>query len=896
MKLRYKLALSIFLISTLALVITIATFSTFTNQRTILKELETNKENVQYISESIEKDILELVRLTQTIASTDSIHDSLILSNDYFASFSSNDRLDTINTLNSTWMDTDDIDDPFIKIRMENDVASYLNSQQENSPDLFGEIFLTNIYGVMISTTGKLTTLAHFDKYWWQGAYDNSDGMIYIDDRGYDESVSGYVLGIVVPIYDDSNQMIGILKSNYNISEFFEDSIAYFRDLNSDGRLIVARTLGLIINDELIEPLSESIDSLLIPYLESNTIISKEQEIEDNKYLLSIAPIDITYDTPLITFGGSYDSIDHIGGNVGEGWSVIYLIDEDTALTGENNTLAIYLYLGLAIILINSVIALIVGRSLSAPMTDLHKYILSVSSGDLTKKNLKIYNDEIGELTVSFNQMIDNLNATLITKDKLSYEKDLAQLYLDLASVILLVVNREGNVTLINKKGYSILGYENAEDIYNKNWFDTFIPKLIKNDVKQVFEQTLNGDTKLAAHHENTVVTKDGTELLISWDNAMLYDINGQITGVLSSGEDVTELRQYEEKLKEMGYRDVLTGLYNRRYYEEKLAIYDTDENYPLTLVMADINGLKLINDAFGHDSGDQLLISAANALRAACRDEDFISRVGGDEFVIVMPKTDEKSAEKVIANINKKVDAMTIESIKISISFGYNTKHYKSEDIQVVFKGAEDYMYREKISETRSMRSGTIETILATLYQKNKDAEIHSKNVSVFSERLAIACGMNHQEIGDVKTAGLLHDIGKIIIPSSIIEKKGELTDKELNTIKSHPEIGFRILSSSQELASIANIILNHHERWDGTGYPRGIKSKDIPIQSRIISISEAFDVMTRRNSYRKKVSYEEAKEEILNNSGTQFDPSLVKIFIDNFEMITTINKNETK
>jgi diguanylate cyclase (GGDEF)-like protein/putative nucleotidyltransferase with HDIG domain len=359
---------------------------------------------------------------------------------------------------------------------------------------------------------------------------------------------------------------------------------------------------------------------------------------------------------------------------------------------------------------------------------------------------------------------------------------------------------------------------------------------------------------------------------------------------VLGVIRDVTELKQNENKLIYLSYHDSLTGLHNRRYYLDNLVKLDIPQNYPLTIVMSDINGLKLINDAFGHESGDKLLISAANLISDSCRETDLVSRVGGDEFVIVMPNTNEIEAEKIIEKLKKDSKRITIESIELSISFGYETKNKISEDIQGVYKSAEDLMYREKLIEIPSMRSGAINTILNTLHEKDNSSEIHSRSVSELSEKMAMAYGMNNQEVSEVKTAGLLHDIGKIIIPISIISKEGELTTEEYEIIKGHSEIGFRILNSTHDMGNISYIVLSHHERWDGFGYPRGIKKDEIPLQSRIIAIADAFDAMTSERTYRKVFTNDQALDEIIRCSGTQFDPELVKIFAKNFKSIIEI------
>jgi diguanylate cyclase (GGDEF)-like protein/putative nucleotidyltransferase with HDIG domain len=367
----------------------------------------------------------------------------------------------------------------------------------------------------------------------------------------------------------------------------------------------------------------------------------------------------------------------------------------------------------------------------------------------------------------------------------------------------------------------------------------------------------------------------------------LILNDKGKPAKVLGVFQDVTSMKEKEIQLEYSAYNDFLTGVHNRRYYEENLITMDNKDNYPITIVMADINGLKLINDAFGHASGDNLLISAARLLKDQSRDKDIVARIGGDEFVIVMPKTSEKEAEEVIDKINENAKEVFVQSIELSISFGYKTKHKETEDIQDIYRSAEDLMYREKLLEIPSMRSGAIEAILTTLYEKDKGSEVHSRSVSLYAERLARLYGLDRQNIQEVKTAGILHDIGKIVTPLNILQKEGKLTPEEYEIIKNHSEIGFRILNSTSDMRNISVIILNHHERWDGTGYPRRVRGEDIPLKSRIIAIADAYDAMTSARSYRDIITDEEAIQELVANSGTQFDPKLVELFKDNYKEI---------
>ncbi len=854
-----------------------------------------DKENVDYLSKTIENELRDLVILTTTIASSDTIKETLIDSNTYYESLTTGERATLIENLNNTWMSTNDINDPFIQARMNNNVANYLKSQQTLYPQLYGEIFLTNEYGVMLSTTGKLTTLAHYEKYWWKGAFNDGDGVIYLDDRGFDDSVEGYVLGVVVPIYDDNNNIIGMLKSNFNIDYIFTNSVTNFHNTNDDGNYYIVRTKGLIVDGNNIEPLSERVNPILLTDLADKITTSKVVEIDNEKYFVAISPIDLTYDSTAIVFGGDYESIDHTNGNLGEGWSILYLVDRNLVLGSYQERFQAFILLFIGSSLFFGFGALIIGRRLSEPLDLINDYIDEVEKNKLINANKKNHQDEITNISETFRLMVENLKNTLNYNKKLNYEKQVAQMYLDVAEVLFLVLDKKGIITLINKKGCKILGL-NEEEIIGKDWFTNFLPKRIAKETKELFDEIIKNKTKEPIEAENPIVNSKGEERLIKWNNVVLYDANDKMIGILSSGEDITEAHKNKMELIRVGYEDALTNLKNRRYYEEVLGSLDTEENYPLTIVMSDINGLKLVNDAFGHMAGDRLLIEYAKLLQEICpkgclQDKTekscVAARIGGDEFVLILTKTSPKKAEKIINEIRQKAEKIKIESIPLSISFGYKTKKDNTVKIQDIYRSAEDAMYREKLIEIPSMRSDAIETILTTLHEKHKNTETHSRRVAEISEKLAKVCEVNRQGIMNVKTAGLLHDIGKIVIPEAIINKASSLTKKEYELVKTHPEIGFRILNSSKDMRDISEIVLNHHERWDGKGYPRGIKTTDIPLESRIIAIADAFDAMTSERPYRPTISNEEALLEITKNTGTQFDPYLVEMFKKHFNKV---------
>lgn len=345
--------------------------------------------------------------------------------------------------------------------------------------------------------------------------------------------------------------------------------------------------------------------------------------------------------------------------------------------------------------------------------------------------------------------------------------------------------------------------------------------------------------------------------------------------------KNAIELMKRKKEVIYLSYHDKLTGLYNRRFFEEEIKRLDNEKNLPISIIMGDVNSLKLVNDGFGHDKGDELLQKAARAIEKACGKGEIVARWGGDEFVVLLPHTkgeDTKNLVKRIRNLNSNEN---VHSLNVSVSFGWDTKRKPYQDILKVLKNAEDYMYKNKILENQGNRNNTIKTINQTLHEKNPREQEHSKRTREICRQIGMAMGLSESELRQLETVALLHDIGKIAIDERILNKPGELVDQEWNDIKRHPEVGYRILNTSIDFSELANCIAAHHERWDGTGYPKGLKGENIPLISRIIAIADSYDAMTSDRPYRKAMSQEEACREIGKNSGTQFDPLIAELFI---------------
>ncbi len=327
-----------------------------------------------------------------------------------------------------------------------------------------------------------------------------------------------------------------------------------------------------------------------------------------------------------------------------------------------------------------------------------------------------------------------------------------------------------------------------------------------------------------------------------------------------------------------------MTGLYNRTYFEEEKKRLDTPRQLPISIIMGDINGLKLTNDVFGHSKGDQVLIQIAEILESCSREEDIISRVGGDEFCILLPQTNSETVQLMCSRISDACKCYVLDenSIYPSISLGHATKISETETIDDVLMAAEESMSKQKLLESKSAHSSIIASIKVIMFEKSQETEEHAERLIQLSKSIGIAMALTDDQLNELELLSTLHDIGKMSINANILSKNGKLTNEEWKEMRKHPEVGFRIAQATSELIPIAKYILCHHERWDGKGYPQGLTGEQIPLLSRILAIVDSFDAMTNDRSYRSAMTKEAAIEEIRINSGTQFDPAIAQLFLN--------------
>ena len=445
---------------------------------------------------------------------------------------------------------------------------------------------------------------------------------------------------------------------------------------------------------------------------------------------------------------------------------------------------------------------------------------------------------------------------------------------MDASEDILFQINRRKQFTWLSGQKLTLFGYA-PEHYIGKSILEIFGDVAIERD--RIYDQVLEGETKTYDWH----TTAAGETVYFSTILSPIQNEAGDIIGAAGVARDVTEQRRRHEEVEQLSYQDFLTGVHNRRFFSQTLSDYNIESKLPLGVFMMDVNGLKIFNDVFGHETGDRLLKTVAETLKRHLPSHHVLARIGGDEFAAVIPNIDRKPMQALQEKMTQAITETKIKGIPLSVSIGYDVKHCMDTAIGAVLKTAENSMYRHKLQEGKQARHHMISIMFEQLLETHPHERAHAKAVSRIAVAIGKALDFNTERLKTLETAALYHDIGKISLRRELLDKTDRLTEEDRERLKQHTEAGYLLLRAADEYATYAETALFHHEHYDGSGYPQGMAGKDIPLFSRIVCVAETYDAMTRKTPYRPQpMSPEMALAELHKQSGKQFDPELIHLF----------------
>ncbi|NTV88919.1 MAG: diguanylate cyclase, partial [Clostridiales bacterium] len=452
---------------------------------------------------------------------------------------------------------------------------------------------------------------------------------------------------------------------------------------------------------------------------------------------------------------------------------------------------------------------------------------------------------------------------------------------------IVVLLDCSGNILNMNNRVSDYLGFS-EEDLKGRP------VEALSNFAKPTDLKSISFKEKMNITYDQCFISRSGESIPFSVNLTSISDRSGKPAYIVMVAHDMSSMKLLEKEIEERKQNekqleylltyDTMTGLYNRTYFEAEMERITNEGEYPLAYILCDIDGLKLINDTLGHTNGDRLLIKTAGILSSAAERDTLISRVGGDEFAMVVQSASRFETVQLVERIHRGVDESNRKDPEnmLSLSIGYDLSYDKRRDFADVYREAYDRMSREKLTHIQSSRNGLVKTLMNMLEARDTITSEHTERMQHYSESLCRSLGLSKDVTEEVVLLARFHDIGKVGIPDRLLLKNDKLTKEERVEMQRHCNIGQRIAMSSPDLTHISDFILKHHEWWDGGGYPNELKGTQIPIQCRIISIIDAFDAMINDRPYRKAMSREDALRELKSCSGTQFDPMLLDYFLE--------------
>lgn len=409
--------------------------------------------------------------------------------------------------------------------------------------------------------------------------------------------------------------------------------------------------------------------------------------------------------------------------------------------------------------------------------------------------------------------------------------------------------------------------------------------------MKELFDDLMydNRDQTLEWFIQSKDVPFDGENNTFEWSlqdkkydcrMVTLSDDKERMLGKIIVMQDVTALKKAYSDLEYMVVYDKLTGLFSKNSFLDHCKNYD-DSVWPVAVIVSNVNGLGEINAKFGQREGDSVLVKLAEVYKRELKGKAYLARLDDGDFVAVIENTDESKANVIFDKIKKIVSKeCSTKKYEVTIEYGIAIRDSNNQWMMDVTHEATTTMKNKKMMNSSSSKQSLVGSLAQTLTVNEYETEERVERTKKLALMLGEKMHLPDSSMSRLAMLAVLHDIGKIAIPGAILTKKDELKKDEWEIIMSHTERGYRIAKASKELEPIADAILSHHEKWDGSGYPRGLKGDAIPMLSRILSVVDAFDAMTHERPYHSVMTADEAIEEIRQCSGTQFDPDIVETF----------------
>ena len=697
-------------------------------------------------------------------------------------------------------------------------------------------------------------------------------------------------VSVGTPVYDKEGSLIGVLGTHITLSrmdQFLNDIVKR----NGASVVIVDKNSGELVANSLQIP-NFKVDA------DGSLKMTGINEINNSSIIRGYENYLANNDEDHVVVNGESSHI-----NISEfkttGVDMLLITSiPDAILTRDiYETIRLTIIFSTIIMLTLSFLYISYVGNLLKPLESLNLSAKKLNDGNFDERAKIFREDEIGKLAATFNMLAATIGShveDLETKVKdrtedleatntvLQENREQLKLILDSTAEGIYGMDTEGLCTFCNESALRMLGYSSQEELLGKNMH--FQIHHTRRDGTpfplsecKIMESFKNGRGVYV--DDEIFWRKDGTFFDVRYSSYPQYR-DGKMVGSVITFMDNTERKKNEEHIKYLTYHDPLTNINNRLFFEEQIPVLDTEDNLPISVIFGDLNGLKLTNDIFGHAAGDRLLTEAAAAFKKASGNEGLAARIGGDEFALIMPNTDADRAKDVIEEIRKSFSNENSNDIIGSVSLGASTKTSAEESMHEMIEIAENLMYKDKTINRNKNNKNMIRKIINNLHNRSPREKRHSENVSVLCEKIAEEMGLSKALIKRLGENGYFHDIGKIVLEDDILNKHRDLTEEEYRKMQQHSVVGYRILNLFDDTIDLAEGVLSHHEHWDGTGYPKGIKGEEIPLSSRIIAVAEAYDAMTNDNYDRRKTN-DEAVEEIIRLSGVRFDKDAVEAFI---------------